>query len=64
MSLEWTPEAVKAEVDYRQWSMRADAEHVREVRRTTPRKESWWTRLARLARSNVPEPRKAQGNAA
>jgi hypothetical protein len=44
--------------------MRADAEHVRELRRTTPRRAAWWTRLADLARSDVPVPRKAQGNAA
>ena len=64
MSLEWTPEAIKAEIDYRRGTMRADAEHVREVRRTTPRKAAWWTRLVNLAGSDVPAPRKAQGNAA
>ncbi|MET1071774.1 MAG: hypothetical protein ABWY11_03915 [Umezawaea sp.] len=64
MSLEWTPEAIKAEIDYRQSSMMADAEHVRAVRRSTPEHESWWTRLARRAGPAVPEGRKVQGNAA
>lgn len=64
MSLEWTPEAIKAEIDYRHQSMLANAEHVREVRRTTPRKASWWTRLANRGVPKIPEQRKVQGNAA
>ncbi|HEX6343866.1 hypothetical protein [Umezawaea sp.] len=64
MSLEWTPEAIKAEVDYRQRSMRADAEHVRQSRRTAPRKAAWWARLAGFAGADVPEQRKARGDAA
>ncbi|MFD9734688.1 hypothetical protein [Umezawaea sp. NPDC059074] len=57
MSVEWTPEAIKAEIDYRQGAMRADAEHVREFRRTSGRKVSWWAKVAGLARSDVPERR-------
>ncbi|WNV89622.1 hypothetical protein [Umezawaea sp. Da 62-37] len=64
MSLEWTPEAIKAEIDYRQHAMLADAEHVRAVRRAAPEHESWWARLARRAGPTPPEGRKVQGNAA
>jgi hypothetical protein len=64
MSLEWTPEAIKAEIAYRQGSMLADAEHVREVRRTTPRKAPWWAKLGSRAALRIPEQRKVQGNAA
>jgi hypothetical protein len=64
MSLEWTPEAIKAEIDYRQGSMLADAEHVREFRRTSPRRESWWAKLANLARSDIPEQREVRSDAA
>jgi len=64
MSLEWTPEAIKAEIDYRRGSMLANAEHVREVRRTTPRKASWWTRLVSRGAPKIPEQRKVQGSAA
>ncbi len=64
MSLEWTPEAIKAEIDYRHGTIRADAEHVRVVRRTSPRKPSWWTRVAALARPDLQWQREVQGNAA
>ncbi|PRY42388.1 hypothetical protein [Umezawaea tangerina] len=64
MSLEWTPEAIKAEIDYRQRSMLADAEHVRAARRGLPEHQSWWARLARRAGPTAPEGRKVQGSAA
>lgn len=64
MSLEWTPEAIKAEIDYRHGTMVADAEHVREVRRTTPRKPSWWARWGNRDALRIPEQRKVQGNPA
>jgi hypothetical protein len=44
--MEWTPEAIKAEVDYRQAALRADAALARVGRRATAPKRSWWRRLA------------------
>jgi len=60
--MEWTPEAIKAEIDYRQQGMRADAQHVRAFRTGAAPKRSWWRRLGH--RPDLPEQRKGQGNAA
>lgn len=38
---EWIPEALKAEIAYRQAALRADAEHHRVVGRSAP-KHAWW----------------------
>ncbi|MEU5696056.1 hypothetical protein [Actinosynnema sp. NPDC020468] len=43
--MEWTPEAIKAEVDYRQAALRADAAQARVSRQTAGPKRSWWRRL-------------------
>ncbi len=43
--MEWTPESLKAEIDYRQAALRADAAHHRVSRRTNPVKRPWWRRL-------------------
>ena len=40
--MEWTPEALKAEVEYRQCALRAEARHTRLVRKTA---RGWWHRL-------------------
>lgn len=40
--MEWTPEAIKAEVDYRQAALRADAAQARVGRRSGPPRRSWW----------------------
>jgi hypothetical protein len=42
-SMEWTPEALKAEVEYRQCALRADARRARLVEHD--RSRSWWYRL-------------------
>ncbi|WP_179118252.1 hypothetical protein [Saccharothrix sp. ALI-22-I] len=43
--MEWTPEALKAEIDYRQAALRSDAAHYRVGRRSLPARRSWWRRL-------------------
>jgi hypothetical protein len=42
--MEWTPEAVKAEMDYRLETARRHAV-VRDLRRSRGRHPSWWRRL-------------------
>jgi hypothetical protein len=41
--MEWTPEALKAEVEYRQCALRADARRARLV--ADGRSRPWWYRL-------------------
>lgn len=60
--MEWTPEALRAEIDYRQKALRADAQHVRVFRTGTSPKRSWWRRLGH--RPDVPEQHKGRRNAA
>ncbi|GAA1341483.1 hypothetical protein [Saccharothrix algeriensis] len=44
--MEWTPEALKAEIDYRQAALRADAAQARAHRRQRPApKRAWWRRF-------------------
>jgi hypothetical protein len=43
--MDWTPEGLQAEIDYRQAALRADAAHYRVGRRPAPAKRSWWQRL-------------------
>ncbi|MFE2757566.1 hypothetical protein ACFXGA_36755 [Actinosynnema sp. NPDC059335] len=43
--MEWTPEAIKAEIDYRQAALREDAAQYRVTRRSRPVKKAWWRRL-------------------
>jgi hypothetical protein len=43
--VEWTPEAIKVEVDYRQAALREEAARSR-TRARTP-KRSWWRRTTR-----------------
>jgi hypothetical protein len=62
--MEWTPEAIKAEIEYRQGTMLADAEHVRAVRRSQGPKRSWWSRLGHRPRPDIPEQRKGERDAA
>jgi hypothetical protein len=40
--MEWTPEALKAEVEYRQCALRTDAHQARLVNRPA---RPWWHRL-------------------
>lgn len=42
--MEWTPEALKAEIDYRQAALRADAAEYRVGRLASIGKRSWWRR--------------------
>jgi hypothetical protein len=42
--MDWTPEAVKAEMDYRMESARRH-DVVRELRAARGRQPSWWSRL-------------------
>jgi lambda repressor-like predicted transcriptional regulator len=41
--MEWTPDAIKAEIEYRQCALRADARRSRLVGKPT---RTWWQRLA------------------
>ncbi|MGM1057703.1 hypothetical protein [Saccharothrix sp. Mg75] len=43
--MEWTPEAVKAEVDYRHAALRADAARTRVDRRPASSRRRWWAVL-------------------
>ena len=52
--MEWTPESLKAEIDYRQAALRADAAHYRVRRNSRPAKRSWWQRLAHRPGPEVP----------
>ncbi|MFD9736666.1 hypothetical protein [Umezawaea sp. NPDC059074] len=40
--MEWTPESLKAEVEYRQCALRTDARQSRLLRKPT---RPWWQRL-------------------
>ncbi|MEV0680546.1 hypothetical protein AB0I60_28925 [Actinosynnema sp. NPDC050436] len=62
--MEWTPEAIKAEVDYRQAALRADAAHARVTRRAQAPKRSWWQRLRHRTGPEVPLPRNGHRDAA
>ncbi|MBB5955834.1 LmbE family N-acetylglucosaminyl deacetylase [Saccharothrix tamanrassetensis] len=62
--MEWTPEALKAEIDYRQAALRADAAQFRIARRSAPPKRSWWRRVGRRAHPKVPAPRNGHRDAA
>lgn len=63
-TMEWTPEAIKAEIDYRQRALREDARYVRVLRSSAPRKRTWWQRLAHRPRPDLPEQGNRHGNAA
>jgi len=52
--MEWTPESLKAEIDYRQDALRADAAHYRIGRQTHPARRSWWRRLGHGSGPDVP----------
>jgi hypothetical protein len=52
--MEWTPESLKAEIDYRQAALRADAADYRVGRQTHPSRRSWWRRLGHHAGPDVP----------
>ncbi|MEU6150217.1 hypothetical protein ABZ816_09490 [Actinosynnema sp. NPDC047251] len=62
--MEWTPEAIKAEVDYRQAALRADAAHARVARQSAAPKRSWWRRLGHRTGPEVPLPRNGHRDAA
>jgi len=44
--VDWTPEALKAEIDYRQAALREDAARTRAVEKRSAR-VAWWRRAAR-----------------
>ncbi|KOX33220.1 hypothetical protein ADK67_06470 [Saccharothrix sp. NRRL B-16348] len=52
--MEWTPESLKAEIDYRQAALRADAAHYRVGRQAHPARRSWWRRLGHRPGPDVP----------
>ncbi|MFD1152009.1 hypothetical protein [Saccharothrix hoggarensis] len=52
--MEWTPESLKAEIDYRQAALRADAAHHRVSRRPAVPGRSWWRRLGHRSGPNDP----------
>ncbi|GAA3864419.1 hypothetical protein GCM10022243_33480 [Saccharothrix violaceirubra] len=43
--MEWSPEALKAEIDYRQAALRAAAAHARVERVARRSRRSWWSRI-------------------
>ncbi|MDQ2588183.1 hypothetical protein [Saccharothrix yanglingensis] len=47
--MEWTPEAVKAEIDYRQAALRADAARARASRQPRTPRRPWWRGLGHRA---------------
>lgn len=51
--MEWTPESLKAEIDYRQAALRADAAGYR-IGQSVPAKPSWWRRLGHRPGPDVP----------
>ncbi|WP_158842951.1 hypothetical protein [Saccharothrix deserti] len=53
--MEWTPEALKAEIDYRQAALRADATQYRVGRVSAPARPSWWRRLGHRPGPDVPK---------
>ncbi|RKT56789.1 hypothetical protein [Saccharothrix australiensis] len=62
--MEWTPEALKAEIDYRQAALREDAERARVEREDgTPRHPWWWWLVHRRA-PRVPLPGNGHHDAA
>ncbi|MEU4448940.1 hypothetical protein AB0K14_38755 [Actinosynnema sp. NPDC050801] len=52
--MEWTPESLKAEIDYRQAALRADASHYRVGRQSSRATRTWWRRLAHRAGPDRP----------
>lgn len=62
--MEWTPEAIKAEVDYRQAALRADAAQARVARQSGAPRRPWWWRLVHHAGPEVPLPRNGHRDAA
>ncbi|QQQ74948.1 hypothetical protein IOD16_28050 [Saccharothrix sp. 6-C] len=52
--MEWTPESLKAEIDYRQAALREDAALYRVGRRTHPTRRSWWRRLGHGSGPDAP----------
>jgi hypothetical protein len=62
--MEWTPEAIKAEVDYRQRALREMARHSRALRQNTAPKRSWWQRLTHRTEPDIPEQRNGDADAA
>ncbi|NUT54235.1 MAG: hypothetical protein HOV94_44140 [Saccharothrix sp.] len=52
--MEWTPEALKAEIDYRQAALRAEAAQHRVGRQSGQTRPSWWRRLGHRAGPDVP----------
>ncbi|NUT93606.1 MAG: hypothetical protein HOY78_16465 [Saccharothrix sp.] len=62
--MEWTPEAIKAEIDYRQTALREDAAHSRLVRANSAPKRSWWRRLAHRPSPEIPVQRNGRLDAA
>lgn len=62
--MEWTPDAIKAEIDYRQTALREDAAHARLARANSAPKRSWWRRLAHRPRPQIPEQRNGHLDAA
>ena len=55
--MEWTPEAIKAEVDYRQAALRAVAARALVLRQSAAPKRPWWRRLSHRPGPEVPLPR-------
>ena len=53
--MEWTPESLKAEIDYRQAALRADAADYRVGRQTHPARRSWWRRLGHHSGPEAPD---------
>jgi hypothetical protein len=62
--MEWTPEALKAEIDYRQAALRADASNHRVGRQSSPAKPGWWRRLGHRAGPDLPADDKGHRQAA
>lgn len=44
--MEWTSEAVKAEIDYRQHTLHQDARNARLLHLSGARQRTWWYRLS------------------
>ena len=62
--MEWTPEAIKAEIDYRQTALRSEAAHSRLARLSSGPKRSWWRRLGHRPSPEIPVQRNAHHDAA
>ncbi|WP_186763002.1 hypothetical protein [Lentzea tibetensis] len=52
--MEWTPEAIKAEMDYRQKALREDSRRYQELLRSGYRPRSWWHRMTHRHEPQVP----------